>query len=121
MRLLAQTVPPPVWLDELRWSAGRMELEGKTLQPDALQPWVQQLSKHALLQGQQLSAVKVERLAEGKSMARAGEGLAVGSAVAEAVADSVARPRQVWSFTLASTAPKVASSAAATQNKEAAR
>jgi Tfp pilus assembly protein PilN len=101
LRLLAATVPAPVWLSELRWSAGRMELEGRTLEPDALQPWVQRLAVHPLLKGQQLSAVKVERVADGAALGAPGNGLAAGSAV-PAASRSATRERPVWRFTLVS-------------------
>lgn len=105
--LLARSVPPPVWLTEMRWSAGRMELEGKTLQPEALQPWVKQLSADALLQGQQLSAVKVERLADASSTASGTTGLAARTAAAASGKSSSSPP--VWKFTLISTAPAAGS------------
>nr|WP_316639402.1 PilN domain-containing protein [uncultured Roseateles sp.] len=96
LRLLARTVPPPVWLTELRWSSGRLELQGLTLEPAALQPWLQQLAGHPLLKGQQLTAVKVERLESG---AEGGTTLAAGSEAGPA-ARGAARPR--WRFTLIS-------------------
>lgn len=61
LKLLAQTVPAPVWLTQVRMADGRVELEGLTLQPEALQPWLAALSAHAALAGQALRAVKVER------------------------------------------------------------
>ena len=61
LTLLAQTVPAPVWLTQVRMADGRVELEGLTRQPEALQPWLAALSAHAALAGQALRAAKVER------------------------------------------------------------
>lgn len=51
---VAQTVPPPVWLQELRWRPDQIELAGHTLRPEALQPWLAALGPAA-------RALKVER------------------------------------------------------------
>jgi len=51
LRLLAQTVPAPVWLTEVTLSDGRVELAGATLQPDALRPWLERLGAHPLAAG----------------------------------------------------------------------
>ena len=61
LKLLAHTVPAPVWLTDVRMADGRVEIEGLTLQPEALQPWLARLSAHAALADQALRAVKVER------------------------------------------------------------
>lgn len=58
---LAQTVPAPVWLTDVRLQQGRIELAGMTLQPEALRPWLARLAEHPALAGQVLNAVKVER------------------------------------------------------------
>jgi Tfp pilus assembly protein PilN len=65
LTLLAQTVPAPVWLTEVRMADGRVELMGMTLQPEALRPWLAALSAHPALAGQSLRAVKVERREDG--------------------------------------------------------
>lgn len=59
--LVAQTLPAPAWLTEITIVDGRLELNGLTLQPDALQPWLLRLGAHPLLAGQTLGALKVER------------------------------------------------------------
>jgi Tfp pilus assembly protein PilN len=64
LQLLAQTVPAPVWLTEIRWSEGRLELSGLTLQPEALRPWLGTLARHPLAHGQALGKLRVERRAE---------------------------------------------------------
>ena len=87
LRLVAETVPPPVWLTELKLVDGRLELAGLTLQPEALQPWLAQLSANPLTAGQQLAAVKVER------------GGATGSPAAAAA------QLDAWSFAVVSARP----------------
>ena len=37
---LAEELPAPVWLSEIRWAPGQVELAGQTLQPEALQAWI---------------------------------------------------------------------------------
>jgi Tfp pilus assembly protein PilN len=61
LRLLAQTVPAPVWLTEVTLGDGRVELAGATLQPDALRPWLAKLGAHPLAAGRGFSALKLER------------------------------------------------------------
>ncbi len=61
LRTLAQTLPEPVWLTEVRLSEGRVEIAGLTLQPEALRPWLDRLAAQPLWAGMTLSAVKVER------------------------------------------------------------
>ncbi len=83
LKLVAQTVPPPVWLTELRLLEGRLELTGMTLQPQALNPWLTELADDPRTAGQRLAAVKVER--------RAGTELPAGV--------------EAWSFSVVSSAP----------------
>ena len=85
LRLIAQTVPAPVWLSELRLLEGRLELTGLTLQPQALRRWLAELSDDPLTAGQRLAAVKVEH------------SVGVGTPV---VGDA-------WSFTLVNSVPNV--------------
>jgi Tfp pilus assembly protein PilN len=61
LQLLAATVPPQVWLTELRWQAGQLELVGGALDTGVLQAWLDRLSTQTLLQGLQLAAIKVEK------------------------------------------------------------
>ncbi|MFZ2652482.1 MAG: PilN domain-containing protein [Burkholderiaceae bacterium] len=83
LKLVAQTVPAPVWLTELRLLEGRLELSGMTLQPQALKPWLSELSADPRTAGQRLAAVKLER--------------SVDAATPPGV--------EVWSFSLVSAAP----------------
>lgn len=46
---LAQTLPPAVWLDQIRWTPGGWALQGQTLEPEALRQWLaSQGPTHAL-------------------------------------------------------------------------
>jgi len=62
LRLVAQTIPPEAWLDGLKLDRSRLELTGFTLVPEVLNGWVARLAGSALLAGQNLSAVQVERV-----------------------------------------------------------
>jgi len=62
LALVAGSLPEPAWLSELRYSPGRLELVGGTLDTAVLRPWLSRLAAHPLLAGQELSALRVERL-----------------------------------------------------------
>lgn len=87
LRLVADTVPPPVWVTDVKVSIERLEITGMTLEPGALQAWSKRLSAHPLLQGQRLAAVRVERSPWQAPAATTG-------------GPSAAAPREAWSFTL---------------------
>ncbi len=59
--LLAQTVPSPVWLDEVQYGDGRLEIRGHTLQTEALRPWIAALARSPFAAGQTLALLSVER------------------------------------------------------------
>ena len=61
LRLVAATVPAPVWLTEVQIDDGQLALRGMTLQPEALKPWVAAFAKHPLTAAQQLGVGRVER------------------------------------------------------------
>lgn len=63
LRLLAATVPPPVWLAEVQIDDGQLALRGLTLQPEALKPWLATLAANPLTAAQQLGVARVQRLA----------------------------------------------------------
>lgn len=60
--LVAQSIPPQVWVTEIKADDQRIELSGFTLEPAALNVWMDRLARSPLLQGQQLNALKVERV-----------------------------------------------------------
>jgi Tfp pilus assembly protein PilN len=62
LALVAQSLPESAWLSELRHSPGRIELVGGTLDTAVLRPWLTRLAAHPLLAGQELSALRVEKL-----------------------------------------------------------
>lgn len=76
LQLVAQSIPPQAWVTAIRADERRLELSGYTLEPAALNRWMEQLARSPLLQGQQLSAVKIERVAadgaSGAAAVRAG-------------------------------------------------
>ena len=59
--LLANTIPPQVWVTEVKADDLRFEISGFTLEPAALNVWMAGLAQSPLLQDQQLATVKVER------------------------------------------------------------
>lgn len=103
LALIARTLPEAVWLTEVRYAPGRVELVGGTLDTAVLRPWLGQLTASPLLAGQELSALRVERV-----------GAPVGEAGAAPLLASHRALEQsrlpVWSFRVIS-APAVASAA----------
>jgi len=114
LRLLAQTTPATVWLQELRWNGQRLQLEGRTLAPASLQPWLARLAAHPLLRGQQLAAVQVER-----QLGRSAGALRFGDETGGA-ATGPAEPagQAVWGFRVVSVAPAASSAASATSGRQ---
>lgn len=105
LALLAHTLPESVWLSELRYAPGRVELIGGALDTAVLRPWLAQLSAHPLLAGQELSALRVERL--GAPGTTAG-----GNPLLSRNSPLVNTGVPVWSFRVVS-APAAAASASA--------
>lgn len=86
LQLVARSIPPQAWVTEVRADDLRLELSGYTQEPAALNNWVARLAESPLLEGQQLSVVKVERV---NPEARSGN---------TAAAPAVTGP--LWSYTL---------------------
>jgi Tfp pilus assembly protein PilN len=61
MRLIAQSIPTAVWITQILADDRQLEVSGFTAEPSALNEWVARLGQSPLLEGQSLSAVKVER------------------------------------------------------------
>jgi Tfp pilus assembly protein PilN len=94
---VARSIPAPVWITEVRMDGSRFEVSGFTLEPAALNDWVNKLSVSPLMQGLKLATVKVEN-ATAASIAP--------PAVAASAASAPAAPvRPVWSFNLVSVEP----------------
>lgn len=62
LQLIARSIPPQVWVTEVKADDLRLELSGYTLEPAALNSWVARIAESPLLEGQQLSVVKVEKV-----------------------------------------------------------
>lgn len=61
LRLLAQSLPEPAWITEVRVAEGRIELGGETLDPAVLRPWIERLDAEPLFAGRPLAALRVEQ------------------------------------------------------------
>jgi len=62
LALIGRSLPEQAWLSELRYTPGRVELVGGTLDTAVLRPWLARLAAHPLLAGQELTALRVDRL-----------------------------------------------------------
>ena len=60
LQLVAQSIPAPVWITEVKADEQQLEVSGFTLEPAALNEWVSRLAPSPLLQGQKLATFKVE-------------------------------------------------------------
>ena len=94
---VARSIPAPVWITEVRMDGSRFEVSGFTLEPAALNDWVNKLSVSPLMQGLKLATVKVEN-----ATAATIEVPAVAASAASAPAAPTAPVRPVWSFNLVS-------------------
>lgn len=111
LQLLANSIPDPVWVTEVKADAARLEVAGFTLEPAALNQWVDRLSASPLMRGLRLATVQVENTTKGLVGAAATPVAA--PTVAPAVTP-VSTERPQWSFNLVSaqTAPPPAMPAA---------
>jgi Tfp pilus assembly protein PilN len=114
MQLVARSIPPQVWVTEIKSDDTRFELSGYTVEPAALNVWMARLADSPLLQGQQLSTVKVER-----AMLDLRDGAVATAATAPAGTAPAARPAgpAVWSYTLVSAIVAAPAAAAASGAK----
>lgn len=94
---VARSIPTPVWITDVRMDGARFEVSGFTLEPAALNDWVDKLSISPLMQGLKLATVKVESATAAS--------LAVPNAVASTPKALLAPARPVWSFNLVSVEP----------------
>ncbi len=96
LALVSRSIPAPVWVTGVEADATRLEVAGYTLEPSALNEWVNRLSLSPLMQGLRLATVKVQNARQAK-----------------AAADATAMPagREAWSFTLVSAQPPVPAAA----------
>lgn len=94
LQLVARSIPPQAWVTTIKADEQSLELGGYTLEPAALNGWMERLAQSPLLQGQQLSVVKVERVAT--------DGRGPGAAPAPVLARAAGVP--LWAYTLVTTA-----------------
>ena len=106
---VARSIPAPVWITDVRMDGARFEVSGFTLEPAALNDWVDKLSISPLMQGLKLATVKVENA---NATSLAGPNAAASAASAPTTASAPARP--VWSFNLISVEPPALAPAATT-------
>ena len=62
MRLIATTVPPQLWLTELRVNGKQVTIAGKTLEPSAVNLWLDRLRVSGYLIDTQMPIMRVERV-----------------------------------------------------------
>ncbi|MFG6413286.1 PilN domain-containing protein [Roseateles sp. DC23W] len=106
LALVARTLPDTAWISELRYAPNRLELAGGTLDTAQLRPWLSRLAAHPLLAGQQLSALRVERLgAPGTDDGNGNASLLQGAGL------TARPPLPVWAFHVVS-APAASASGA---------
>jgi Tfp pilus assembly protein PilN len=94
--LLSRSIPADAWVTALHADGGVFEVSGFTLEPASLNDWVAHLGQSPLMQGLQLSSVKVTLVPE--------------PAASKATAQPVAvadKAKPMWSFNLLSQQPLV--------------
>jgi Tfp pilus assembly protein PilN len=91
LTLVSRSIPAQVWVTGVEADATRFQVAGYTLEPSALNDWVNRLAFSPLLQGLRLATVKVQS-----------------ARLLPAVVDTTpaaAAGREAWSFTLLSAQP----------------
>lgn len=64
LQLVARSIPEAVWVTDVKADTTRLEVIGFTLEPGALNQWVDRLSASPLMQGLRLTTVQVENTAK---------------------------------------------------------
>lgn len=100
LALVARSIPPEVWVISVKADSARMEVDGFTLEPSALNDWVARLSVSPLMQGLRLATVKVQSTALANPSAA---NVPPPAAAANPAAASAGR--EAWSFNLVSAQP----------------
>lgn len=113
LRLLAQSVPPSIWLSDLRWQTGRLELSGATLEPAAVQRWLKSLAQQPLLAALPLGTVKVEKWRGGNPVVAGIDAASPPAVLQVATPPALKAGMAVWSFRVVSELAAVAPAAAA--------
>jgi Tfp pilus assembly protein PilN len=94
LRMLADSIPQPVWITSAKAEFGRMEVAGYTLESAALNEWVSRLATHALMRDLKLSTVVVEN-----------KTTALVHAASQATSSAVRSGVPLWSFNLVNVEP----------------
>jgi Tfp pilus assembly protein PilN len=101
---VARSIPQPVWVTQVKADSSRLEVSGFTLEPAALNAWVERLADSPLMRGLKLASVKVESTVAPVAPATPAAGTTAPVAV------STARP--VWSFSMVNLMPAPVANAA---------
>ena len=94
LALVASSIPAAAWVTGVKADPERLEVSGFTLDPDALNGWIDQLAGSALLTGQRLAAVNVAKVTSANP------------ASANPINALPEPARPVWSFSLVSSLDK---------------
>ena len=62
MRLIAATIPPQVWVTEVRVAGSQVDVIGKTLDPVAINIWLERLRASAYVVAKPLPVLRLERV-----------------------------------------------------------
>lgn len=98
LALVARSIPPEVWVTGVKADSARMEVDGFTLEPSALNDWVARLALSPLMQGLRLATVKVQSTTLQNSSAAN----ATPQAATANPGGGTAPGREAWSFNLVS-------------------
>lgn len=97
MAWVASSIPAPTWITQVQMDGQRFEVTGFTLEPAALNDWVNKLSVSPLMKGLKLATVKVENAVNASTAAPLTAALAASAPIDLA--------RAVWSFHLVGVEP----------------
>lgn len=103
LALVASSIPAAAWVTGVKADPERLEVSGFTLDPDALNSWIDQLAGSALLAGQRLAAVNVAKVTNANPT----------NANPSGATPDASRP--VWSFSLVSSIGKPVAEAGGTR------
>lgn len=95
MRLIANSVPPQVWVTEVRVAGSHVDVSGKTLDPVAVDVWLERLRASAYFAVKPVPAVRLERVdvpAPSPARAPAVYSFAISAALSSPFAEDGGRP-----------------------------
>lgn len=97
---VARSIPQPVWVTQVKADRTRLEVNGFTLEPAALNAWVDRLGDSPLMRGLKLATVQVESTATPATAP-----VVTAPVVTAAASVAVAAARPVWGFTMVNVMP----------------